>query len=203
MVEGIEGGDTTSSPANRRRAVSTNRKPEQLSVPLTVSLDALGKHSYVLESVTDALGNTVAASTEDAKSTRSVSVLKRPSVAFKHCGPGNPAALLIGADTGLTIDARSADSLDYPLDVQVKYSPPSDEDLAVTGSKKQKPWVKTLHTQENRTELSFRANAPGQYAITKVHGKYCEGDVLSPDTCQVVERPMPTSEIEWKKIHEW
>ncbi|KAI0094325.1 hypothetical protein BDY19DRAFT_1079787 [Irpex rosettiformis] len=202
MVEGIEGGDATLSGTNRRLAVNTNRKPEQLAVPLTVSLDALGKHSYILESVTDALGNTVSTAPDDSKTIRSINVLKRPSVAFKHCGPGNPAALLIGSDTALTINGRSADSLDYPLDVQIKYNPPSDEDLAGTGSKKQKPWVKTLHTQENQTDLSIRASIPGEYSILKVHGKYCEGDVLSPDTCQVVERPIPTAEIEWKKIHE-
>ncbi|KAI0697588.1 hypothetical protein BC835DRAFT_1471555 [Cytidiella melzeri] len=209
MVEGIEGGDVHSTGVTRRLVSTTNRGPEQLSVPLTVSLNALGRHSYVLESVTDALGNTVQASADGsvaslAKATRTVNVLKRPSVAFRHCGPGNPAALLIGSDTALTIDARSADSLDYPVDVQVKYNPPSDEDLAATGStnSKQKPWEKTMSTLENRTDISLRATAPGEYSITRVHGKYCEGDVLSPDTCQVVERPKPTAEIEWKKIHE-
>lgn len=208
MVEGIEGGETHLSGPNRRPFGIASRGPEQLSVPLTVSLDALGSHSYVLESVTDALGNTVQANSDVStvpleKTTRSVTVLKRPSVAFRHCGPGKPAALLIGSDTGLTIDARSADNLDYPLDVQVQYNPPSDEDISDRGSKKQKPWMKTLHTQENHPDISFRAGAPGEYSIMRVHGKYCEGDVLSPDTCQVVERPIPTAEIEWKKIHEW
>lgn len=33
--------------------------------------------------------------------------------------------------------------------------------------------------------------------------QWCEGDVLSPETCKVVEKPMPTAEIEWKRIHEW
>ncbi|KAI0785502.1 hypothetical protein BC629DRAFT_1593962 [Irpex lacteus] len=208
MVEGIEGGDAHSAGSNRRLgAVTSSRRPEQLSVPLTVSLDALGRHSYVLESVTDALGNTVQVQGGNdekgkGKTTRSVDVLKRPSVSFRHCGPGNPAALLIGSDTGLTIDARSADSLDCPLDVQVKYTPPSNDELLVSGSKKLKAWVKTLHTQENKTEVGFRANAPGEYAITKVQGRYCEGDVESPDVCRVVERPVPTAEIEWKKIHE-
>lgn len=210
MVEGIEGGDVHS--VRRLGAVTSSRRPEQLSVPLTVSLDALGRHSYVLESVTDALGNTVQVAANgdgNGKTTRSVDVLKRPSVSFRHCGPGNPAALLIGSDTGLTIDARSADSLDYPLDVQVKYTPPSDDELLVSGSKKLKAWVKTLHTPQNVSgnangrEVVFRANAPGEYAITKVNGRYCEGDVESPDVCRVVERPVPTAEIEWKKIHEW
>lgn len=33
--------------------------------------------------------------------------------------------------------------------------------------------------------------------------QYCDGDVLSPETCKVVQKPYPTAEIEWKRIHEW
>lgn len=33
--------------------------------------------------------------------------------------------------------------------------------------------------------------------------QWCAGDVLAPETCQVVERPLPSAEIEWKRIHEW
>lgn len=26
---------------------------------------------------------------------------------------------------------------------------------------------------------------------------------MAPDTCKVIEKPRPTAEIEWKRIHEW
>jgi nucleoporin POM152 len=33
--------------------------------------------------------------------------------------------------------------------------------------------------------------------------KWCEGDVLAPESCAVVETPLPTAEIAWKRIYEW
>ena len=94
-----------------------------------------------------------------------------------------------------------ADNLDAPWNIGIKYSPPTDEDIS-KAYKKLKPWKKTM-TADERRELTLQATAPGEYHIASVKGQYCEGDVLSPDTCKVIERPMPTAEIEWKKIHEW
>lgn len=212
MVEGIEGEDyhTHHTSGDKWRLAGAGRRaPQQLSVPLTVTLDSLGTYSYVLESVSDALGNVVHAGSSQSSTmshhdqiTRSISVLRRPSVSFKHCGAGNPAALLIGHDTALTLAMKDSDKLDGPWDVNVKYTPPTDEDLP-TSHKKLKPWTKTITSPEQQSEFTLRANAPGQYSISGVKGKYCEGDVLSPDVCKVIERPLPTAEIEWKKIHEW
>jgi nucleoporin POM152 len=33
--------------------------------------------------------------------------------------------------------------------------------------------------------------------------QWCEGDVMAPETCKVVEKQRPSAEIEWKRIHEW
>ncbi|KAI0828950.1 hypothetical protein BC628DRAFT_1533561 [Trametes gibbosa] len=222
MVEGIEGAEhehqTHSEEERRVSSVLGQRAPTRVKVPLTVVLDALGTHTYVLESVTDALGN-IAHAGEQADTntaaarkippkyhdpthatTRSVTVLRRPGVSFKHCGPSHPASLLIGAEAPLTISTLEADTLDAPWDVSVRYDPPAEDNGKP--SKRYKGWTKTLKTQAERKELTLRASAPGEYTIVGVHGQYCEGDVLSPETCKVVERPLPTAEIEWKKIHE-
>ncbi|PSS29620.1 hypothetical protein PHLCEN_2v2768 [Hermanssonia centrifuga] len=204
MVEGIEGRDYVHANDNRRLGGVGRRAPEHLTIPLTMSLNALGTHTYVLETVSDALGNVIDAGIESRsiyKTTRSVSVLRRPSIAFKHCGPGNPASLLIGSETALTLATKEADTLDAPWDVTVKYRP-TDEDDGTKGRKRRKPWTKTLTTSEDRRELVLYTDAPGEYQIDSLKGRYCDGDVLSPDTCRVIERPFPTAEIEWKKIHE-
>lgn len=213
MVAGIEGEDYhthRSSGDKWRLAGSGRRAPQQLTVPLTVTLDSLGSYSYVLESVSDALGNVIDAGSETELSrvplhdqiTRSITVLRRPSVSFRHCGAGNPASLLIGSDTTLTMSLKEADILDGPWDVNVQYSAPVDEDVPKT-QKASTPRKWTLTSPEGRRELELQASKPGEYSITGIKGKFCEGDVLSPDTCKVVERPVPTAEIEWKKIHEW
>ncbi|GBE77622.1 hypothetical protein SCP_0105020 [Sparassis crispa] len=227
MVEGIE-----SSEYGLRRSVDEGRTPSglrgrrapvQLSVPLTVALDSLGTHSYVLESVTDGIGNVIQAGSSpissgfinaseqavssptsaDSRVTRSLTVLRRPSVSFKGCGPGNPASLLIGSEAPVTISALQADALDAPWDVTVKYQPLAAENGKKKSSgKRHKSWTKSLQSQYGKTDYTMLVDAPGEYTITGVKGKYCEGDILSPDTCKVIERPIPTAEIEWKKIHE-
>ncbi|KAI0784950.1 hypothetical protein C8Q75DRAFT_809502 [Abortiporus biennis] len=200
MVEGIE-EEALHSRGEDRRAVGT-RTPHQVVVPLTVTLDALGTHSYRLEYVTDALGNVVSviSMTSDAKqlqsTTRTTTVVRRPTVSFRHCGPGNPAALLVGSETALTIATKDADDLDSPWDITVKYRPTLGEE------KRFKSWSKILTTPVGRRDLTLHANSPGEYTITGIKGSHCEGDVLSPDMCKVVERPHPTAEIAWKKIHE-
>ncbi len=214
MVEGIEGTNErhTHEEDDRRVSVLGHRAPTQVRVPLTVILDALGTHTYTLESVTDSLGNVahagqhtdVSHKTADHTPTtsRSVTVLRRPSVSFKHCSPGQPASLLIGSESPLTVATVQADLADAPWDVEVRYDPPHGEDGAKP-SKRYKGWTKTLKTHTERRDLTLRASAPGEYTIVGVKGQYCEGDVLSPETCRVIERPLPTAEIEWKKIHEW
>ncbi|KAH9937368.1 uncharacterized protein B0H18DRAFT_970234 [Fomitopsis serialis] len=230
MVEGIE-----SSGHAHRRSIDENRALEraptqrpaaELRIPLTVSLDALGTHSYVLEAVTDAIGNVVhagsTASPPDStvpgalhklgvvpahnaslsRTRRSVSVLRRPSVLFEACSPGTPVSLLIGSDSPLVISAKNADSLDGPWDVNVRYQPLEVEDSGKKDAKRHKPWTKNVQLPQGRRDVTFRVNEPGEYTLVGVKGRYCEGDILSPDTCKVVERPYPTAEIEWKKIHE-
>lgn len=210
-VEGIEGGSHPHQKAQdegRRAASSGYGVPQRLTVPLTVALDAVGTHSYALDTVTDALGNTAHAGSRhhnglsNKKVLRSTTVLPRPAVSFKGCGPGRDAALKIGEKASLTIPIKGADSLDGPWKVRVKYQPTND-DGSGKESKKRKGWTSmTFTSEENRRDISISANSPGEYVVVGVQGKYCEGDVLSPETCKVVERPRPSAEIEWKKIHE-
>lgn len=234
MVEGIENSGHAHHRSAEGRAVAQtagSRAPAELKIPLTVSLDALGTHSYVLESVADGIGNVISAglystSLEQSSSMktlrkitsnkaiessagpkskihRSVTVLPRSSVSFQNCGPGNPASLLINSKALLTISAKNADQLDSPWEIDVKYTPPAAEEGSKSSTKKLKTWTRTLQTVGDHKDLHVEANAPGEYSIIGVKGRYCEGDILSPETCRVVERPLPTAQIEWKKIHEW
>jgi nucleoporin POM152 len=213
MVEGIEGEDyhTHRSSGDKWRLAGLGRRaPQNVTVPLTVTLDTLGTYLYVLESVSDALGNVMHAGSQAESvgesfhdhTTRSVTVLSRPSVSFRHCGAGSPASLLIGSETSLSLALKGSDQLDTPWNVKVNYAPPSDDEVSIS-YKNLKAWTKTVTSSEDRKDVVLRVNTPGEYSIAGVKGKYCDGDVLSPDTCKVIERPIPTAEIEWKKIHEW
>ena len=205
MVEGIE-GDTVAhlqSHEEGRRVSGTGYKvPQHLTVPLTVTLDSVGHHSYILESVTDALGNVVPIKGDPVKSRRSTQVLRRPTVSFQNCAPGRPAPLLIGSTSQLKVAVQRYDADDLGWNVSVKYQPPTDEG-SKSSTKRLKPWTRVFSTPDESAELKIAAEAPGEYSIVGLKGRYCEGDVLSPDVCKVVEKPYPTAEIAWKKIHEW
>ncbi|KZT74944.1 hypothetical protein DAEQUDRAFT_659210 [Daedalea quercina L-15889] len=229
MVEGIEssvdGHRRSVDEADALERVPTQRPAADLRIPLTVSLDSLGTHSYVLETITDAMGNVVHAgspltpdstvsgalqklgaapsyNTSSARTRRSVSVLRRPSALFEACGPGTPVSLLIGSDAPLVVSAKNADLLDSPWDISVQYQPLGVEDDSKHNAKRHQPWTKDVQIPQGRRDVTFFVNEPGEYTLVGVKGRYCEGDILSPDTCKVVERPYPTAEIEWKKIHE-
>ncbi|EPQ61413.1 hypothetical protein GLOTRDRAFT_102151 [Gloeophyllum trabeum ATCC 11539] len=227
MVEGIEGGHNDDAPQARGdpRHKRTTDSPQELKVPLTASLDSLGTHVYVLESVADGVGNLIQTSSQalvsqqgrkgsvgpdsrvsaapalNTKTTRVVQVLQRPAVSFMHCGPGRPASLLIGSEFPLTVSAKEADAADSPWEIKMKYLPSPVEESG-QGGRRNKPWTRTLRTQDDRKDLTFQANAPGEYSIVSVKGKYCDGDILSPDICKVVELPRPSADIEWRRIHE-
>ena len=182
-VEGIVGDQT--------RGIS--EVPQNLQIPLTVSLDAIGMHTYTLEYVVDRYGNSLTPPLSP-KTSRSIAVLRRPSVSFRKCGPGRPSSLLIGSEAQVVITTHSSDPLDGLWDVGIRYTP---------SDKKHKGWEKQLKAQDSTKDIILRASAPGEYTILGVKGEYCDGDVLSPETCRVVEMPLPSAEIEWKKIHEW
>lgn len=184
-----------------------------LRIPLDMPLNSPGSHTYVLDSLADGLGNLQSLTPRKIEpkdtnnnnnnavlakdTTRSVTVLKRAAISFRDCAPGKPASLLVGGETPLAIAARESDAQDGPWDVKVRYQP------AETGKKAPKPWVKTLTTPAGRNQLTLSANAPGEYEIVDVKGQYCPGDVLSPETCRVVQQAYPSADIDWKRIHEW
>lgn len=201
LVEGIDGGhhhdhkvplgSHSEVVSGNGRGESERRKdlPLELKVPLVVSLYSLGTHLYALEEVRDGLGNTVHVGSDisidsrkhglsednnlssHSKTTRSLIVLRRPTISFRDCGPGNPTPLLIGSEAPLSISANNVDAFDAPWEVTLKYQPIDDSDKGGTGIKRFKPWKKVIKTQRDNRELSVRANAPGEYTIVGVKGK--------------------------------
>ncbi|KAI6120638.1 hypothetical protein EDD16DRAFT_1692102 [Pisolithus croceorrhizus] len=172
LVDNIEDSSTAyPSTGDLREAVRRIRIPQKFKVPLSLSVDSLGRVTFVLESVIDGMGNVV--SLDQGKSSESprtgVAVDSR-TVRSLNCGPGNPTSLVLGIDDGDHFDA---------------------------------PWTNTVGVRQHYSTLQAEANTRElEYIISSIKGKYCEGDVLSPDMCKVVQKPLPTAEIEWKRIHE-
>ncbi|KDR85486.1 hypothetical protein GALMADRAFT_84345 [Galerina marginata CBS 339.88] len=218
LVEGIEGDHkgnnkgrvAPSDSINATPIVSSVPTPQDVVIPLTVSLEQPGTYLYALEEITDGVGNAIrvgleaqvsdGSSVSKTKTTRSFMVLQKPAFSFSHCSTDSPMSLLIGSETSLGIKTTHADPFDAPWDINLAYQPLSGGEAK--GIKVNKPWRKTLKIQGDEKDLSFRVNTPGEYKVLGVKGKYCTGTVLAPDTCKVIQKPMPSAEIEWKRIHE-
>ena len=188
LVEGIEGEHkdhaihTQTSDAGDQSGVVAvaSRIPsaQNVTVPLTVSLEKPGTYLYALEEITDGVGNTIRVETEQAASeqvsasatatTRSFIVLQKPSISFSQCSSDSPMSLLIGSEATLNLDPSHLNDFDKPWDMNIQYQPPSDDEK---GSKRTKAWKKILKHDGSTRDLSFRANAPGDYKIVGFKGK--------------------------------
>ncbi|GJJ13358.1 hypothetical protein Clacol_007610 [Clathrus columnatus] len=189
-VEGIEGDHDVPGRSNA----------QNLHIPLKIQLDTLGKQTYALDGLADGAGNsldlTVIQGTTRAYTSHSVTVLRRSAMSFAACGPGRPTSLLIGKEAPLSIIASELDLNDGPWNVTIKYNPPANDKRSF------KSWQQDFTTLPGKRDLTLLAKAPGEYTIVKIQGQHCPGDILSPETCRVVEQPLPTAEVEWKRIHE-
>ncbi|KAG2022919.1 nucleoporin Pom152 [Coprinopsis cinerea AmutBmut pab1-1] len=207
LVEGIEGEHGHAHRAEQASGsiVQSTRhvaEPDRVQLPLTVTLNSPGTYVYTLEEIVDGVGNVVkmgndgnTAATTSTK--QSFVVLTRPAISFSHCSLENPKALLIGSETSLPIRASSGDARDGPWEISMKYQPDPEDT-----SKKHKPWNKIIKASGDKPDASLMAGSPGEYSIVGIKGKYCSGTVFAPSVCKVVERPRPSAEIEWKRIHE-
>jgi nucleoporin POM152 len=174
LVEGIE--DSDRSHADSRNVVRTPSKtPQILKVPLSLSLDSLGRVTFVLESVIDGMGNIVPLDQGEtlhrevalnSKTAWSLNILRRPSISFRNCGSGNPVSLFIGSDAPLSLHVTDSDPLDAPWNVDVKFDPSED---GKNGGKFLKPWKDTFQTHQS--SLSLSASAAGEYTILGIRGK--------------------------------
>jgi nucleoporin POM152 len=185
LVEGIEGGhgdhrSPSEAVADGGGAVpKTTNVPQNVKVPLSVSLDTLGNHLYALEEIMDGVGNVLrfsdslfldSSSPINTKTAQSLTVIRRPSFSFQGCRPGTPTPLLIGSEAPVTVSAIAADSLDGPWELLMKYVPPAADESG-KATKRYKPWKRTGRTPAGSKELTMRVNAPGEYTLLGVKGK--------------------------------
>ena len=193
LVEGIEGGHNPTLPTRAQEEkmargnvevdhAATPMLPHELKVPLTVSLDTIGTYTYALEEVTDGIGNTITVKAEaelingrptnQTTTTRSLVVLRRPSMSFKSCGPERPTSLLIGSEANLVVAGKDADEFDAPWEVEMAYQPRVD-DGDKKKSKALKPWKKAFKssTSGRSRELTVPVSSPGDYTLLGVKGK--------------------------------
>ncbi|KAK4703838.1 hypothetical protein P7C70_g2376, partial [Phenoliferia sp. Uapishka_3] len=174
-----------------------------LRVPMNVSLTDVGKQTLHIDSIKDGCGNVVhynspssgsetdlAARSSSGKllpgmlDIRSFIVHSIPEAMFGSlCAKGEDVVLLKGGKKFLEITLGSLEKErlgENKWRVMVRFTP---EDGG-------KGWEKEVIASSKRAGIEV--TMPGSYEITGVKGKWCEGVVLVPSTCTVVQQPLPS-----------
>lgn len=199
-----------------------------VDMPLSsIDLDQSGNYTYALESVTDACGNRVAVNADrngglslaqkarkrikgdgDLAATyhQSVVVHSRRSVAFdpRQCRPGHPLPLLRNS-AGIDLTVQSALDAEQSGDWDVRVSFQPDNSAANKGLWSRptgKASTMQLTLAAHSSQLPFTVEKPGTYRIDEINGPFCAGEVGSPWTCEVVDVPPPTAQINFSSIED-
>ncbi|KAA1138326.1 hypothetical protein PGTUg99_030566 [Puccinia graminis f. sp. tritici] len=220
-LEGISSGElftplTSIDTSTLAEKLSVSHRPEytwaeshSIEIPLNVSLTTPGRHVYQLDSLKDACGHRFdfdkarEASSMFARQeyidSKSVQVHSRGQISFVDCGntDDEPLRLLQGKSVPLRMSIQQqSDMPDPPWMVGISYQP--SKSANPSESKTSGAWIKELAF--NDREKTFWAREAGVYEITSLQGKYCQGNMLVPSTCSVVEQPTPTIDLNFTSI---
>ncbi|KAG9121564.1 hypothetical protein FRC07_002426, partial [Ceratobasidium sp. 392] len=198
---------------------------QDLFIPLSLSFDTPGRHTFTLTDLSDAIGNSVNPAlpqhslsahrqTTDSALThiRSYHVFARPSAAFDNCEPGKDILIRKGqAAKNLVVKARTMDEQDG-WGAHISFAPEETPDTGASGvvgmvvekltASGSGSWSKFFPASPGARTIEIPASEPGTYSLVRVAGDLCEGVVRAPEICRVVEVPLPKAEVEVKRIHE-
>ncbi|KAI8337024.1 hypothetical protein BC941DRAFT_513687 [Chlamydoabsidia padenii] len=148
------------------------------SIQLNLTFDLVQDYEFQLDRVVDGAGNVVDLS-ETSKQV--FKVHGPPSIQFV-CDAKNPVKLLIGEDSvGAPVQLKGSG----PYSVTYEYTSESGD---VVDRKK-------VTIKDNGSSL-LTVKAPGDYRLVSVGDQFCAGEVLYPSTCQVVQPPLPSVQLQ-------
>jgi nucleoporin POM152 len=142
-------------------------------VNLNLTFESASKQEYSLSHVIDGAGNEVDLSGLQAQR---LEVHARPKVKFL-CKQTDPVNLLIGS--------KSTD-----LPVNLEGTGPFQIEYTFSGDPGH------VHKTKLNGVDSISVSTPGEYDLLSVSDKYCQGQVMFPSTCQVVQPQLPSLKIQ-------
>lgn len=146
---------------------------QHLKINLNLTFESPSEEKYSLSRVVDGVGNEVDLS---GLSSQSFEVHGRPAVKFQ-CTQTDPVNLLIGSkSTQLPIGLEGSG----PFNLEYQFSGES-----------QSHSVKLTNHQK-----SISVSSPGEYKLLSIRDKFCQGQVMFPSTCQVVQPEVPTVKVQ-------
>lgn len=148
------------------------------SIQLNLTFDQTQDYEYQLKRVVDGAGNVVDLS-ETPKQV--FKVHGSPSIQFM-CNAKNPAKLLID-QSSVGVPVKLQGSAPY----YISYEYVGDDEAVVD---------RRQVTIEDNEAPMLTVKSPGDYKLASITDRFCKGDVLYPSTCQVVQPPLPSVELQ-------
>ena len=178
---------------------------EQQSIPIPIneSLSVSGRWEYMIDDIYDAHGNGVNYTEDRLQDSTWVRTYKRnlyqnffvherPELALQGCDANNPLRVERGKSRDLPLHfkaARITDSEESPFTVHYSFrsldnAVPSLADSAV---------MRQMVLKGNQNSIDIKE--PGLYTLVSVTSKHCEGEILEPSSCTLVNPPEPDLSI--------
>jgi len=187
---------------------------EPIPLPVNATLASPGTQIFTLESVKDGCGNLVNFLVDrvpkkgllpGATSSREFTVHPPPAVMFGGaCGRGQGISLLVGGKSSIEVKLTNIQGELAQRTAARQQSRQRGDEKYTVGWK----WTGLGGQTEHHKLTTASANdflevdKAGEYEITSVEGKYCEGLVNSPSACSVVVQPPPTIDATFDPLYD-
>ena len=180
-------------------------RTQTVYIPMNESLGTTGGWQYLIDEVSDALGNVANYSelrTQDShpqkKSRMQLEqhflIHERPRVALHGCDVQHPIKAEIGKYKSLPVQVRSKSpsKLDYgPYTLTYLFTPQSD----MLPGQKHAESAQVKETTVRDSQRGVEVREPGLYTLLSIASEHCEGEVLEPSSCALVNPAEPDLNI--------
>lgn len=181
-----------------------------IEVRLNESMTPSGKWLYSIDEIHDATGNVAnfSARGEDGehlypKGTQlehTVDVHERPEVRFKGCDTHNPLKVAIGASAALPVEFGSPGNDLYNTKYTVAWQFSSIDKLTASGDHGEDMVIEQFISKNSRQKpVIHRA---GLYTLKTVSNQFCDGEIMEPASCLLLNPPEPNLSITSKDIYD-
>lgn len=185
-------------------------RSQSIKIPLNESLGVSGGWQYVVDEVHDACGNVAnyshARLSEHAQKTlkgrqleQHFSVHERPRVALRDYDSQHPIKVAKGKSASLPIELGATGSGDLEgatLTLSYLFTP--QDDLLPDQQHSSEAVVKEVTVKDASRGLELRE--PGLYTLQAIRTKFCEGEVMEPSSCLLINPPEPDLAISSEPI---
>jgi len=183
---------------------------QRVQVPMNESLITTGKWIFSIQEVSDAFGNVVnyAKTHEEGEKLRKRTpeldrafvVHERPKVLLEGCDPQRPLRVAKGQARGLPVRYISTGKGAISDAVHtVHYTFISKNDLKSDGSQDDAGQEKSIALKTNQ-QISIKES--GLYTLKSVSTEFCEGEVLEPSSCLLLNPPEPDLSLATEEVYD-